>query len=268
MPLITIMFKYKGQLKFLESRQTMRIDISPTSLEAADKSAAAIQSAIEARGQAAVILATGASQFDLLDALVKKPDIDWSRVTIFHLDEYIGIDASHPASFVRYLKERFLRRISSVADFISINGSASDIDLEIKRISDAIGRVAIDVALVGVGENGHLAFNDPPADFDTHAPYMRVSLDKKCRMQQANEGWFPSFESVPAHAISMSINQIMKSNTIICTVPDERKSEAVKVVLEGEISNLCPASILQSHKNTFFYLDMAAASKLRRETSE
>lgn len=266
------MFKYKGQLKFLESRQTMRIDISPTSLEAgrraADKSAAAIQSAIEARGQAAVILATGASQFDLLDALVKKPDIDWSRVTIFHLDEYIGIDASHPASFVRYLKERFLRRISSVADFISINGSASDIDLEIKRISDAIGRVAIDVALVGVGENGHLAFNDPPADFDTHAPYMRVSLDEKCRMQQANEGWFPSFESVPAHAISMSINQIMKSNTIICTVPDERKSEAVKVVLEGEISNLCPASILQSHNNTFFYLDMAAASKLRRETSE
>ena len=247
----------------------MQIDISPTSIEAgqraANQGAEAIRDAIRTRGKAAVILATGASQFDVLDALVQQTDIEWSMVTIFHLDEYVGIDATHSASFVRYLKERFLDRVSRARDFVSIDGGAADIDLEIGRVSDAIDLVSIDVAFVGVGENGHLAFNDPPADFDTHAPFMRVKLDEKCRMQQANEGWFPSFSDVPLHAISMSIHQIMKSATIICTVPNMRKSDAVKSVLEGEISNMCPASILQSHGETYFYLDKAAASKLRSE---
>ena len=224
----------------------MQINIYPSEQEAgrraAQKGADAIDAAIKARGEASVILATGASQFEVLDALVEMPGIDWSCVTVFHLDEYIGIEATHSASFIRYLKERFLVRVPAVKYFVAINGYADDIDVEIERISGKASQYDIDVAFVGIGENGHLAFNDPPADFETDAPFIRVELDKKCRTQQSNEGWFPTLEDVPRQAISMSIKQITKSATIICTVPDERKAQAVKAALEGEITNLCPAS--------------------------
>ena len=246
----------------------MHIHISSSESEAgkraAQKGADAIGAAIQARGEASIILATGASQFEVLDALVDIPGIDWSCTTIFHLDEYIGIEATHSASFIRYLQERFLARVPAVKDFVAINGNAANIDLEIKRISSITSKFNIDVAFVGIGENGHLAFNDPPADFDTNDPFIRVELDKKCRTQQSNEGWFPTFEDVPSQAISMSIKQITKSSTIICTVPDERKAQAVKAALEGEITNLCPASVLQTHANTFFFLDTAAAKLLRK----
>ena len=246
----------------------MHIHISSSESEAgkraAQKGADAIGAAIQARGEASIILATGASQFEVLDALVDIPGIDWSCTTIFHLDEYIGIEATHSASFIRYLQERFLARVPAVKDFVAINGNAANIDLEIQRISSITSKFNIDVAFVGIGENGHLAFNDPPADFDTNDPFIRVELDKKCRTQQSNEGWFPTFEDVPSQAISMSIKQITKSSTIICTVPDERKAQAVKAALEGEITNLCPASVLQKHANTFFFLDTAAAKLLRK----
>ena len=246
----------------------MHIHISSSKSEAgkraAQKGADAIGAAIQARGEASIILATGASQFEVLDALVDIPGIDWSCTTIFHLDEYIGIEATHSASFIRYLQERFLARVPAVKDFVAINGNAANIDLEIQRISSITSKFNIDVAFVGIGENGHLAFNDPPADFDTDAPFIRVELDKKCRTQQSNEGWFPTFEDVPSQAVSMSIKQITKSSTIICTVPDERKAQAVKAALEGEITNLCPASVLQTHANTFFFLDTAAAKLLRK----
>ena len=246
----------------------MHIHISSSKSEAgkraAQKGADAIGAAIQARGEASIILATGASQFEVLDALVDIPGIDWSCTTIFHLDEYIGIEATHSASFIRYLQERFLARVPAVKDFVAINGNAANIDLEIQRISSITSKFNIDVAFVGIGENGHLAFNDPPADFDTDAPFIRVELDMKCRSQQSNEGWFPTFEDVPSQAISMSIKQITKSSTIICTVPDERKAQAVKAALEGEITNLCPASVLQTHANTFFFLDTAAAKLLRK----
>lgn len=244
----------------------MKIDISQTSEEmgtsAAVKGAGFIRDAITARGEAFVILATGASQFVLLDKLIAEGEIDWSRVTIFHLDEYVGIDETHSASFVRYLKERFLNRVPNVKDFVFINGNTGDTKKEIARISNAISQVSIDVAFVGVGENSHLAFNDPPADFETDAPYIDVVLDEACRQQQAGEGWFPTFDDVPKQAISMSIRQIMKSAAIICTVPDMRKAAAVKRIVEGEVSNLYPASILQTHAATYLFLDKNAAAKL------
>jgi glucosamine-6-phosphate deaminase len=247
----------------------LQIDLSPSSqltgVRAAKKGAGFIRDAIDARGEANVILATGASQFHMLESLVAEDGIDWSVVTIFHLDEYVGVEQNHPASFVRYLKERFLQRVPAICDFISIDGNTGDTLAEISRICEAIGRVRIDVAFVGIGENGHLAFNDPPADFETEEPYICVELDEKCRQQQANEGWFSTPQDVPKQAISMSIRQIMKSASIICTVPDARKAEAVHNVLEGKISNLHPASILRSHPNTHMFLDKDAASRLTGE---
>jgi len=247
----------------------MQVNIFETAQEmgesAAKKGAEAIISAIEKRGEAFIILATGASQFTLLDALVDQQGINWSKCTIFHLDEYVGIDETHPASFVLYLKQRFLQRVPDVKEFVFIKGNTNDTDQEIARVSTAIENVNIDVAFVGIGENSHLAFNDPPADFETTNPYIRVELDTKCRQQQANEGWFASLGDVPHSAISMSIQQILKSATIICSVPDLRKAEAVKQTIEGEISNLHPASILQSHSDTWVFLDKDAASQLENK---
>lgn len=249
----------------------MQIDISSnsnvTGAKAAQKGAELIREAIASRGKASIILATGASQFNVLQSLIAEKNIDWSVVTLFHLDEYVGIGECHPASFVRYLKERFLQQVPDVQEFIFINGDADNLAAEMSRVSNEIASVTIDVAFVGIGENGHLAFNDPPADFDTDEPYICVDLDEKCRQQQAGEGWFPSLADVPERAISMSIRQIMKSTSIICTVPDIRKADAVHNVLDGEISNMHPASILHAHPNTFIFLDKDAASKLTRNTS-
>jgi glucosamine-6-phosphate deaminase len=226
--------------------------------KAAEKGAELIRNAIAKNGKANIIVATGASQFELLAELVKK-DIEWSVVTGFHLDEYIGIDETHPASFRKYLKERFVSQVP-IKEFFYVNGNGAEI--ECKRLGEIITGHPIDVAFVGIGENGHLAFNDPPADFDTKEPYLVVNLDDDCRKQQLGEGWFPSFDDVPKQAISMSIRQIMKSEHIICSVPDERKAMAVKNTLKSKVSPLVPASVMQHHPSTWLFLDKASASKL------
>ena len=241
----------------------MKIEISETKQElgklAAEKGAELIRKAIQKNGKANIIVATGASQFEMLGELVKE-DIDWSVVTGFHLDEYIGIEVSHPASFRKYLKERFVDLVP-IKEFNYVDGS-TDALAECMRLGEIIIQHPIDVAFVGIGENGHLAFNDPPADFETEEPYLVVNLDDDCRRQQLGEGWFPTFDDVPKRAISMSIRQIMKSENIICSVPDERKAVAVKNTLKGEISPMIPASVLQQHEAAWLFLDRPAASLL------
>lgn len=231
--------------------------------ESAGKVAAQlIKEFIEKNGEANIILATGASQFETLNQLIKE-DIDWSKVSMFHLDEYIGLPESSPASFRKYLKERFLDKVSPLKNAFLVNGE-TDAEEECERLGRLIEQNKIDVALVGIGENGHLAFNDPPADFETERPYLVVKLDAQCRQQQFGEGWFKSIDEVPEKAISMSIKQILKSKHIICSVPDKRKAKAVKDCLEGEISNLFPASILQSHGDCTLFLDEASAELLNK----
>lgn len=227
--------------------------------EAAVKGADFIREAIKTRGEANIIVATGASQFDMLRVLVKE-DVDWSVVRAFHLDEYIGLPITHPASFRKYLKERFVD-IVKPKEFNYVNGETDPVQ-ECKRLGDLIRKCTIDVAFVGIGENGHLAFNDPPADFETEEPYLIVNLDEACRRQQLGEGWFPTFDDVPKRAISMSIKQIMKSKAIICTVPDLRKAEAVKKTIKEPVSPMVPATILRDHGNTWLYLDYDSASLL------
>lgn len=229
---------------------------------AAAEGVAAIRAALAQRGEANVILATGASQFGMLDALMKS-DIDFSKVRAFHLDEYIGLPLSHPASFRRYLMERVIAKVPAFLDFVLIDGEAADIDAEIARVSALILQHPIDVCFAGIGENGHLAFNDPPADFETELPYINVELDMACRQQQFGEGWFETLEAVPRRAVSMSVRQILKSKTIILTVPDTRKAAAVARCLEGPVDWMAPASILQTHAATSVHLDPAAASQLK-----
>jgi glucosamine-6-phosphate deaminase len=221
-----------------------------------------ILKALNRKGSANIILATGASQFETLNNLIQYKDIDWSDVVMFHLDEYTGLPETHPASFRKYLKERFVDKVGRLNFVYFIEGDNPDSYQECRRLNEIIVNYPIDVALVGIGENGHLAFNDPPADFDNEDPYLVVNLDEKCRVQQLGEGWFSSFNEVPDRAISMSVKQIMKSKRIICSVPDLRKAEAVRNCLENEVSNLYPASILQDHPNCTIYLDRESASLL------
>ncbi len=220
-----------------------------------------IINAIEQNGQANIILATGASQFETLKQLIRQKEIDWSKVVMFHLDEYIGLPESSNASFRKYLKERFLDKVPPLKATYLVNGE-TDPARECNRLNGIIELHPIDVALVGIGENGHLAFNDPPADFDTKEPYIIVELEEQCRNQQFNEGWFESVSDVPTKAISMSISQICKSKSIICSVPDSRKAKAVKNCLEEPVSNLFPASILQLHPNCTYYLDKDSSALL------
>lgn len=246
----------------------MNIKIMPDK-EQMGKAAAAdgaelIRKAIASRGEANIIVATGASQFEMLAALVAEPNINWNRVTGFHLDEYVGLAIDHPASFRGYLWERFVSRLPLPLRAFHFLDGEGDAQAECRRVGEIIRRHPIDVAFVGIGENGHLAFNDPPADFDTEEPYLVVKLDDACRRQQLGEGWFPTLEDVPKQAISMSVRQIMKSGAIICTVPDERKAAAVRNSLEGEVSTEVPASILQRHEACSLYLDKPAASMLRK----
>jgi len=230
---------------------------------AADRAAGAVRDAVASGGRAAIILATGASQFDMLAALVAAGGIDWPKVTCFHLDEYIGLPETHPASFRRYLKERFVDRLPEPPRaFHYVSGQASDPAAECRRLGDSLREHPIDAAMVGIGENGHLAFNDPPADFRTDEPYLVVDLDEACRRQQLGEGWFESLDAVPRRAISMSIRQIMASRTIVCTVPDRRKAEAVRATVEGPVTPDVPASILQEHPSATLYLDTDSASLL------
>ena len=228
---------------------------------AAEQAAESVRSAIAARGRAHVIAATGASQFEFLDHLVGAKGIDWARVAFFHLDEYVGLPETHPASFRKYLRERLADRVHPGA-FHYIAGDAPDPAGECRRVGAILARHPIDVAFVGIGENGHLAFNDPPADFEIADPYIVVDLDEDCRRQQLGEGWFPSLADVPRRAISMSIRQILKSREILCIVPDARKARAVADCLGGGVSPSHPASILQTHPRTTVFLDAPAASLL------
>jgi len=231
---------------------------------AAAAGAALVRLALAERGEANIIVATGASQFEMLAALVQEPDIPWHRVTGFHLDEYVGLPMTHPASFRLYLWERFVSRLPlPLRAFHFLDGEGNPQE-ECRRVSEIIRRHPIDVAFVGIGENGHLAFNDPPADFATDEPYIVVQLDDACRRQQLGEGWFPTLDEVPRKAISMSVRQIMKSRAIICTVPDRRKAEAVRAAVEGEVTPAVPASILQRHACCKLFLDQPAASLLRK----
>lgn len=230
--------------------------------QAAAWGAKKIREAISSRGEANIIVATGASQFEMLSSLVGEPDIAWDKVTAFHLDEYVGLPMDHPASFRLYLWKRFVSQLPlPLAQFHYLNAEG-DCRAECDRVGAVLQRHPVDVAFVGIGENGHLAFNDPPADFETESPYLVVDLDDACRKQQLGEGWFPTFADVPKQAISMSVKQIMKSQAIACTVPDERKSVAVQQSVEGEVAPQVPASILQNHKQTVLFLDQPAASKL------
>ena len=215
---------------------------------------------IAARGFARIIAATGVSQIEFLDELARSPDIEWSRVEMFHLDEYVGIPIDHPASFRRYLLDRFINK-AGITQYHLLNGERDAV-----RVAEEAGRELaaspVDVAFVGIGENGHLAFNDPPADFETLQPYIIVTLDEGCRRQQVGEGWFATVADVPTEAISMSVQQILKSREIICVVPEARKANAVKACIDGEISPWAPASILRTHAATTVFLDDESAALL------
>jgi len=218
---------------------------------------------IRAHGEANIIVATGASQFEMLEALLIEPNIAWDRVTIFHLDEYVGLPITHPASFRKYLWERFHSRLPTPARAFHYVDGSGDASAECDRLGTLISGHPIDLCFAGIGENAHLAFNDPPADFETLSPYLVVNLDEACRRQQLGEGWFSSLGDVPLQAISMSISQILKSSTIVITAPDKRKAKAIRDSVEGPVAPDVPSSILQRHPDTHLYLDEAAASLLK-----
>jgi glucosamine-6-phosphate deaminase len=226
--------------------------------------AAAIRRAILSRGRARIIVATGASQFEFLEDLTANQGVDWPRVTLFHLDEYVGLPVEHAASFRRYILDRVIRK-TSLEDYVLLDGEG-DVREVCRQAGEAVNAAPVDVAFVGIGENGHLAFNDPPADFTTGEPYLVVRLDDACRRQQVGEGWFASMAEVPDSAISMSVRQILKSRELICVVPDARKAAPVKAALEGPITPDVPASALREHGHVTMYLDAASAALLEPAT--
>lgn len=236
-------------------------DGSALAAAAAADAAARIRAALDARGRARIVAATGASQIEFLDRLTRAPALDWRRVEMFHLDEYVGLPGDHPASFRKYLLERLIRP-AGIIDYHLLDGEREP-GAVARDAGDALRQAPIDVAFVGIGENGHLAFNDPPADFETEAPYILVRLDEACRRQQVGEGWFASMADVPEAAISMSVRQILQANAIICVVPERRKAEAVLACVEGPIAPAAPASILRTHHDVTVYLDRDSAGLLR-----
>ncbi|MFA5688897.1 MAG: glucosamine-6-phosphate deaminase [Kiritimatiellales bacterium] len=232
------------------------------SIAAGELGARLIRKAIKEKGRANIIVATGASQLDMLQTLTTAKNIDWTKVTAFHLDEYIGLPITHPASFRKYLWERFVSQLPlPLAAFHYLNPEKNPV-AECRRVSEIIRKHPVDVCFAGFGENGHLAFNDPPADFKTAEPYIVVDLDEACRKQQLGEGWFKTLAQVPKQAISMSVKQIMKSKAIVCTVPGKVKAQAAKDCLNGKITPQHPASILQRHSFVRYFLDEDAASLL------
>jgi glucosamine-6-phosphate deaminase len=242
---------------------TITNDFREAGMEAGRKAASFIRQAIASKDEATIILATGSSQFETLDQLIAEEGIDWSKVTMFHLDEYIDLPISHKASFRKYLQERFIEKVAPLKNVHLIDGEANP-DQECQRLETLISQSPVDVALVGIGENGHLAFNDPPADFETVSAYLVVKLDEQCRQQQVNEGWFGSIKEVPTYAISMSVKQIMLSKHIVCTVPGIRKAKAIKNTLERPVSVYYPATILQNHPDCYLFPDKASASLLKK----
>ncbi len=227
---------------------------------AAEQASQAIRRAIGEQGMARIIAATGMSQVDFLDALTRDDKIDWRKVEMFHLDEYVGLPLTHPASFRKYLFERLIHKVGLTNHHL-LDGTG-DANETVRVVGDALRSAPVDVAFVGIGENGHLAFNDPPADFQTEEPYLVVELDEACVRQQVGEGWFANISEVPRRAISMSVRQILKAKEIVCVVPDARKAAAVKLCFDGEISPMAPASILRTHSAATIYLDRASASLL------
>jgi glucosamine-6-phosphate deaminase len=234
-----------------------------TSREAALQAASILNKAIIQKGTATFVIATGVSQLDFIEDLIIEGNVDWSKTKMFHLDEYIGIPETHKASFKKYLKEKFISKVNQLKEVNLIDGNTNDPQKECDRLNQLLKNEVVDIAFVGIGENGHLAFNDPLADFEVKTPFIVVNLTECCRKQQVGEGWFNSLEDVPQQAISMSIKQIMKAKNIICTVPGERKAQAVKDCFEtDEIFPEYPASILKKHKNCFVFLDQSSANLL------
>jgi glucosamine-6-phosphate deaminase len=231
---------------------------------AAAQAAKALRDAITKRGRARVVAASAASQFEFLEALTATPGIDWKRVELFHLDEYMGLPMSHPASFCKFLQERLIGK-TGITEHHLLNGDEDPVEV-IRRTNEAISAAPIDIAFVGIGENGHLAFNDPPADFETEEPYIVVSLDEACRQQQVGEGWFQELAAVPKRAISMSVRQVLKAKEIIAGVPGPKKAQAIKACFDGAISPMAPASILRTHSNATIYLDRESAALLSPAT--
>jgi glucosamine-6-phosphate deaminase len=227
---------------------------------AAAQAAAGIQRAIQEKGKARIIGASAASQFEFLEALIATPGIDWKKVELFHLDEYIGLPKTHPASFCKFLQDRLISK-TGLASYHFLNGEDEPAEV-IRRTNAAISAAPIDVAFVGIGENGHLAFNDPPADFDTEEPYIVVNLDEACRQQQVGEGWFPNLEAVPARAISMSVRQVLKAKEILAVVPGPKKAQAIKACFDGPLSPMAPSSILRTHPDATIYLDRESSAIL------
>jgi len=267
--LLAIGFDSRRRAKAFGNEENVQIAVFRDKLalaEAAAKDAAvAIRKAIEQQGFARIIAATGASQFEFLESLTTIPEIDWSRVEMFHLDEYLNLPATHPASFCRYLRERLIDKVG-ITRFHLLAGEG-DVKKMIADVTVEIRKKPIDVAFVGVGENGHLAFNDPPADFETDEAYIVVKLDEACRRQQLGEGWFKSLEEVPQRAISMTIRQVLRSKQILCIVPDARKANAVAKCFQEEVSPQAPASILRTHTNATVYLDRDSAALLNPEVA-
>ncbi len=224
---------------------------------AASKIAEVINKAIEEKGVARIILSTGASQFTTIEALLKE-DIDWTKVEMFHLDEYVDLPEGHPASFVKYLKERFVNRIPlKKAYFVDPSNGVEEI---IEELTEVFNSIEIDCGVIGIGENSHIAFNDPPADFDTTAVYKVVALDDACRSQQLGEGWFPTFDDVPTHAITMTVHQILKCKTIVSAVPYKVKAVAVQKTLNEEVSNMVPSTKFKEHNDVHLFIDEESAS--------
>ena len=244
----------------------MRVTVLPDRLSlaraAAQDAAVRIRAAVEARGLARIVAATGTSQLAFLDRLTRERDLDWSKVELFHLDEYIGLPEDHPASFRKYLRERLIQP-AGITHVHLIDG-LGDPDAVCDELGRELTAHRVDLALVGIGENGHLAFNDPPADFETERPYIVVTLDEACRRQQVGEGWFATIGAVPQRAITMSICQILNARGIIAVVPESRKANAVRACLEGEVSPMAPASILRKHADTTLFLDVESAALLTR----
>jgi glucosamine-6-phosphate deaminase len=265
----TLIIRQAARHRILRGRANLMqvktyIDRGTMSRAAARHAARLLGEAVERKGHARIVAATGASQIEFLDALVGMPGIRWNLVEMFHLDEYVGLPVTHPASFRRYLLDRLIRP-TGIGGYHLLDGERDP-----HRVADEANRTIasgpIDVAFVGIGENGHLAFNDPPADFETHRPFIVVNLDDACRRQQVGEGWFASLEEVPTRAISMSVRQILKAQVILCIVPDARKAAAVRASVEGDVSPMVPASILRTHRDTTLYLDTASADALAPAT--
>jgi glucosamine-6-phosphate deaminase len=235
--------------------------VAALGLAAAEKAADLINKAVSKRGHARVIVATGNSQLALIQSLVVA-DITWGAVEIFHMDEYVGMSDDHPASFRRWVKSRVADKVHP-AKVNYLEGDASDLEREMGRYSALLNEAPIDLALVGFGENGHIAFNDPPvADFHDPATVKRVKLDERCRAQQAGEGHFKDLQSVPSEALTITCPGLCRAEAWVCSVPDQRKAEAVRCALQGPVSETCPASLVREHPNAHVYLDRASASLL------